>query len=78
MSSIVTTPSPPASHTAHASAAPSKMTFFWGIGESASSSDVNKVLIPNAQTRKVMAETEAGVNIVNHASLDELFSHLDS
>jgi len=78
MSSIVMTPSPALSLTAHASTAPFKTTFVQPTGESASGSDVNKVLIPNSQTRKVMAETEAGKNIVNFASLDELFSYLDS
>jgi hypothetical protein len=78
MSSIVTTPSPVASLTAHSANAPFKTVFSWGTGESASDSDVNKVLIPNAQTRKVMAETETGINVVNCDSLDDMFNRLDS
>jgi hypothetical protein len=78
MSNIVIKPSPAASLTAHTANAPFKTVFFWGTGQSASSSDVNKVLIPNAQTRKVMAETETGINVVNFDSLDEMFKQLDS
>jgi hypothetical protein len=76
--SIVTTPSQVASATAHAATAPFKTTFLWPTGESASGSSANRVLIPNAQSRKTMAETEAGKNVVNFASIDDLFAHLDS
>jgi hypothetical protein len=72
------TPVAPASPTAQVAIGPSRASYSWPIGTSATGSAENRVLIPNAQTRKVMAETEAGDNIVNFATLDELFSHLDS
>ena len=78
MSSNVVSPSPPVSPTAHSSVAPNRISFSWGTGETVSGANVNKVLIPNAQTQKVMAETDAGENVVNYSSLGEMFSQLDS
>jgi len=64
--------------TAQSASEPYRTAFAWAVGESASDTAVNKVLIPNALTREVMAETEAGINVVNCANLDELFDQLDS
>ena len=57
---------------------PYKVAFSWAEGKSATGAPANKVIIPNALTRKIMAETEAGVNIVNCANMDDLFNQLDS
>ncbi len=74
--SITPTSVPP--QTSQASATPIKIAYSWAQGQSASDASVNKVSIPNALTREVMAETEAGINVVNCSSLENLFSQLDS
>jgi len=74
----VAMPSAAISPTAQAATGPSRATFTVVSGESVSGAVVNRVVIPNALTRQVMAETEAGVNVVNCSSLDELFDQLDS
>ena len=72
------TPVPVAPSTSQTAIGPSKIAYSWGEGESASCTAANKVRIPNALTRQVMAETEAGVNVISCANLDELFDKLDS
>ncbi len=57
---------------------PTKIAYALAEGESASGTAANKVWIPHALTRQVMAETEAGVNIANCTNLDDLFNQLDS
>ena len=76
--SIIITPSPAVSPTAQAASAPFWATFSWVTGESATGATVNKVLVPNALTRAVLAETDAGVNVVSCPDLSELFNRLDS
>ena len=64
--------------TSQAATGPYRIAFSWAEGQSATGAAANKVLIPNALTREVMAETEAGINVVNCANLDDLFNQLDS
>ena len=64
--------------TAQPATGPIKAIFSWATGESASGSVENKILVPNALTRRVMAETDAGANVVNCSDLDDLFNKLDS
>ncbi len=68
---LVMTQSPARSPTAQAATYDSLMTV-----ETAASP--NGILVPNAMTQQVMAETEAGVNIVEFASVEDLFNELDS
>jgi hypothetical protein len=77
MSNAVT-PVPVTPLTSQAAISPIKIAYALAEGKSASGTAANKVRIPNALTREVMAETEAGVNIVNCANLDDLFNQLDS
>ena len=72
------TPAAPVSPTAQDATGPSMGHYSWPTRKSSSGTIENKVIIPNALTREVMAETEAGINVVNCASLDELFNQLDS
>lgn len=72
------TPVPVTPLTSQAAIGPIKIAYSMAEGESASGTAANKVRIPNALTRQVMAETEAGVNVVNCANLDDLFNQLDS
>jgi quinol-cytochrome oxidoreductase complex cytochrome b subunit len=64
--------------TAQPATGPIKAIFSWATGESASGTAMNKMLVPNALTRSVMAETDAGANVVNCVDLDDLFKKIDS
>lgn len=72
------TPTAPVSPTAQDATGPSMALYYLPVRKSASGTIDNKVIIPNALTREVMAETEAGINVVSCASLEELFNQLDS
>jgi len=75
--SFVITQSPARSPTAQAANAPFRMTFDTLMTVETTTSP-NRVLVPNADTQQVMAETEAGINVVNCATLEDLFEQLDS
>jgi hypothetical protein len=59
-----------------AASAPAVITLRHASGHSESASVANKVEIPNETTRKVMAETDAGRNIVRCKDGEDLFRRL--
>jgi hypothetical protein len=63
--------------TSMAAIVPAKITVHMAEGTSASGASANKVIIPSALSRQVMAETESGVNVVNCTDMDDLFRQLD-
>ncbi len=76
--SYIITPSIVINPTAQSAIEPAKAFFAWATGESASGARGNRVLLPNALTQRVMAETDAGSNIVTCKDLDDLFAKLDA
>lgn len=76
MSSLIV-PFPGAPVTTMGVAGPARITVQIAEGTSASGASANKVIIPSELTRRVMAETESGVNVVDCTDMDDLFRQLD-
>ena len=57
---------------------PHRVEYYLGEGKTVSGAIVNDVLMPTDLTLQVMGQTEAGVNVVDCASMDDLFEKLES
>ena len=78
MNMVVGTPSANIASPSRAAAGPSHVILAQTFGETSTGATANKIIVPNALTRQVMAETEAGKNVVSCSSMKDLFEKLDA
>jgi hypothetical protein len=76
---VVGTSSGVVSSTAQAAVGPGHIILLAATyGKTSTGATANKVIIPSAVTRQVMADTEAGRNVVSCSGMEDLFEKLDS